>query len=321
MARDLYQLLVDLQDARAARIAHTQPYVAQWSERMRQLAERSRRLSADVAPTDPKAADALVHVGQRVEGMRQTLANGKPVPKFTLNRASQQYESLARMVRHTEAARSAGVELPELRPRNYARNAFHVLNGLFAATLYTVLPDRTKVLWIACLYFALMATMEVTRRFSQRWNTILVEKVFGAIARPVEAHRINSGTWYGFAMILIVASFPVAACIIAVLVLGIGDPAAALIGKRWGKHKLRGQKTLEGALGFAVTATLGTTAFLVASQQPAIQRGDLLHTIGFALFVSAVTSVAGALVELVSDRVEDNLSIPFLCGAVATWLL
>lgn len=320
-ARDLYQLLVDLQDARARRVAHTQPYAAQWTERMRQLAERSRRLANAFAQSNPKTADALAHVGQRVERMRQNLAEGKPVPNLTLTRASQQYEALAKLVRQQEWGRDEGVDLPILKPRNYARNIFHVANGLIGAAIYTVIPERSTVLRIALIYFSVMAVLEITRRFSRRWNAILVDKVFGSIARPVEAHRVNAGSWYGLAMVLIVFSFSPAACVAAVLVLGVGDPAAALIGKRWGKHKLRGQKTLEGAIGFAVSATIATTAFLVLTQQPAVQRGDTVHTFGFALLVSVVTSVVGAVVEVLSDRIEDNLSIPVMCAAVASLLV
>ncbi len=320
-ARDLYQLLVELQDARAARMAHTQPHAAQWTERMRQLSERSKRLAADFAQSNPKTADALSRVGQRVERMQQNLAEGRPVPKRALTHASQQYEALAKLVRQQEWASQEGVELPVLKPRNYARNIFHVVNGLIGAMMYTLIPERATVLKIAVGYFALMAVLEITRRFSRRWNAILVEKVFGSIARPVEAHRVNSGSWYGLAMVLIVFSFSPAACIAAVMVLGVGDPSAALIGKRWGKRKLRGQKTLEGTLGFAVSATIATTAFLVLSHQPAVQRGDALHTFGFALLVSAITSVVGAVVELLSDRIEDNLSIPVMCAAVASLLV
>ena len=51
---------------------------------------------------------------------------------------------------------------------------------------------------------------------------------------------------------------------------GFGDAAAALVGKRFGKHKLRarlieGEKSIEGSIAMAVTAFLACAAVLLIS--------------------------------------------------------
>jgi dolichol kinase len=40
------------------------------------------------------------------------------------------------------------------------------------------------------------------------------------------------------------------------LALGVGDPAAAWVGRRWGTLKILGRKSLQGTLAFVAAATL-----------------------------------------------------------------
>lgn len=312
MAREYYQLLVEIQDARRIEPERNVP------ERLRQIAERARAYADEQALLHPRLSQTLQRLGERAEALRRLVASGAPLRATATRAAAQHYEALARLLRST--GRDEGIELPELKPRNYVRNAFHIGNGLLGATLYTVWPERRIVLTVALIYSCSMIFMELIRRTSPKINAFMVDRLFGAIARPVEAHRVNSATWFGVAIVIMLWLFPAPACIAAVLILGCGDPVAAIVGRRWGKHKLVGNKTLEGALGFVVAATAATTVFLVATGNPAVQRGDFLHTVLFAGLLAVVASVAGALAELASSKVDDNFSIP-LVSAWAAWLV
>ena len=325
LAREFYQLLVELQDYRRTPDAPQQPAIRpqppqdareSYAQRLQSVAERARLYAAEIAQDHPRLSQCLHRVGERSEQLRRVLASGQPLGAAMTRSASQHYEALARLIRST--GRDAGIELPVLKPRNYIRNLFHVGNGLMGATLYTVLPDRWTILILACSYTGSMIALELMRRFNPRINAFLVNKVFGAIARPVEAHRINAATWYGVGIIIMLFFFPPVACIVAVLVLGVGDPAAANIGRRWGRHKLIGEKSLEGSLGFVAVAAVCTTIFLTATQHPAILRGDALHTLQAAAWLALVGAVVGAATELVSTRIEDNFSIPLATAAAVT---
>lgn len=314
MTRELYQLLVELQDRRAPVPPTARPSYAQ---RLQTVAERARVYAAEFASDHPRLSQTLQRVGERVDVMRKALAAGQPLRETMTRSAAQHYEALATLIR--SMGRDEGIELPVLKPRNYARNVFHVCNGLMSATLYTVFPKLSTMLWIAYAYTGWMVSLELLRRTDPRINTFLVNRVFGAIARPVEAHRINAATWYGVAIILMLYLFPPVACISAVLILGVGDPAAANIGRRWGRHKLLGgKKSLEGTLGFVGVAAVCTVVFLTATRHPAIQRGDLAHTLGAATVLAVVGAIAGALTELLSTRIEDNFSIPLVTAAAVT---
>lgn len=102
--------------------------------------------------------------------------------------------------------------------------------------------------------------------------------------------------------------FPSFIAAISLGVMLVADTAAALIGRRFGKHRLCGSKTLEGTLAFIAAGT----AFALL----------LLAFAGALRPVTAAGALAGvvcaALAELYRDviRLDDNLTIPLLCGAV-----
>lgn len=310
IARDVHQLLLELQDVRDKR--DVQPT---WLERLRAIADRGRTLALQFTASQPRISQALSGLALRLDRLRSHLAAGHAPTKRLMNNVSQHYEALANIVR------GGDVELPVLKPKNYWRNIFHVGNGLMSGMLYTHWPDQKFMLLIAYSYTGSMVLLEILRRIHPKINAFLVNIVFGAIARPIEAHRINAATWYGAAIILIVHLFPPAACICAVLILGVGDPAAALIGRRYGHIKLRGRKSLEGTLGFVGVAFVVTAIFLLVTHNPAIQRVTPAATALAAMALAAVGAVAGALTEAFSDKIEDNFSIPVVVAGVCSLLL
>ncbi len=318
LAREMYQLLREMQDARAAA-----PAAEPQRERLATLAQRAQQYAAEFKKEHPRLAASLQKVGERLEALRlaqqvQSQHNGAALRR-AMSAAAQGYEGFARTLRRD--GHMDGVELPELRPRNYTRNLFHAGNGVMAALLYAAVPDRHTMLIIAWIYTGWMLSLEITRRLSRRWNDFLVNTLFRSIARPSEAHRINSASWFGLAMVVILYLFPRTACIAAVLVLGIGDPAAAIIGRRWGNHRLIGRKSVEGTLGFIAVAGLCLTAFLLVSGNPDVQAAAGLATLGRALALALCAATAGAIAEAASTQIEDNFSIPVLtAAATAGWM-
>ena len=92
------------------------------------------------------------------------------------------------------------------------------------------------------------------------------------------------------------------------------DPAAALVGRRFGKHPLVNGRTLEGSGAFFVVAVIAITAVLLTLHP------DL--TTGWRMPMVVVgTALAGTLFELFSFRIDDNLSIPLGTAGVAAALL
>ncbi len=218
--------------------------------------------------------------------------------------AQPAYEALAASLRQV-----AAVHVPSLRPTNYARNIFHVSSGLTVIAIIALTPVP---MWlsIASGAFALWAwSMEIGRRFSPWLNNVLM-RVFKPVAHPHEAHRVNSATWYMTALFLLSLTGSPMLCAVSAAVLGVGDPTAALIGRRWGRIKLVNGRSLEGSTAFVVVGGLGAAACM-AAWQPSLGAGVIA-------LAALAAGVGGALAELFSRRVDDNFSIP-LAVLASTW--
>ncbi len=208
--------------------------------------------------------------------------------------------------------RRRSVRAPTLRPTNWARIGFHVSSALGALLLLEVFLSRTGTLWATGAFAAYCWVMETGRAFSKRWNDRLMRvRFFQLIIHPHEHHHVNSATWYGTALVILALVSPPFASAAALAVLGIGDPAAGLVGRRWGRRPLAGGRTVEGTLAFAAFGTLAS--FAVLSLWHGAAAWPLL------LLISAAAGAAGAVAEAVSVRIDDNLSVP-LAAALAAGL-
>ncbi len=218
-------------------------------------------------------------------------------------RLTPAYEQLALVLR------AEAVHVPSLRPTNYKRNLMHVSFGFLAFAVVQVLPGPAWIVALAGAFFAYAWTVEVARRRNPEFNA-RVMAMYGPVAHAHEWHRVNSATWYATALFLLSLTGSLVVCSIAVLVLGVGDPVAALVGRRWGRTKLINGRSLEGSLAFVAVAT-GITGLMLAGF-----RADVGVGLGFA--VAAIAGLSGAIAELVSRRIDDNFTIPLASG-LAAW--
>lgn len=220
------------------------------------------------------------------------------------------YERLAAQLR------AQSLPAPTLRPTNWARIAFHVSSALGALLLLEVVLTENGTLWATALFAGTFWFLETGRAISVAMNDRLMRvRFFQLIIHPHEHHRVNSATWYATALFLLALASPAFASATALAVLGIGDPVAGLVGRRWGKHPLVGGRTLEGSVSFAVGGTLA--AFVVLSICHSGASWPLL------LLVAAAGAVAGAVGEAASRRLDDNFVVPLAAAAAASlvaWL-
>jgi dolichol kinase len=196
-----------------------------------------------------------------------------------------------------------------LKTDNYARNVFHMTMGLTAVLLYEYVLSHRQASIVIVSLCATFLLLETVRRFLPSWNDFMVDRLFGAISRPWERHQINSSTYYTIGLVIVTLFFPKPVAQIAVLVLAFGDPMATLVGKRWGKRKVWNEKSYVGVGAFVLTSFVATTTFLL------LVGGEL--TLGSKLSLALTVSLAGALAELVSERIDDNLTVPIFCAGIA----
>ena len=229
------------------------------------------------------------------------------------DRLGQNYEALVVQVKKFRLNLPEGLRVEHLKPKNLSRNLFHLCMGLFGIALYELVLTRFQVLLVGGAILSVFVFLDVLRRISPVWNERLVQRVFGRIARPSEAHRVPSATWYLSGLLLGVAALPQHAIELGTLVLACGDPVASLAGKQWGTRKLYRDKSWAGSAAF----------FVVAAVAAVLYAALVVPGVGFmhALWLGAAVAAAGALVELFSVNVDDNLTIPLLAGGMAALLL
>lgn len=196
------------------------------------------------------------------------------------------------------------------RPANVARTSFHVASGLVSLAMLVLVKSR---LWLVGISGAIALwgySMEIARRLSPTINDRLM-RLFSAIAHPRERHQVNSSTWYVSALLLMALFFPRRGAEVGVLVLALADPAASIVGRRFGRRQLAKGRSLEGTLAFFAVGFLAAAVWLVG-------RGAGLP---LSAGVGAAVALVGALVELSSAQIDDNFAVPLSCAAVTSLLL
>lgn len=277
--------------------------------RVDQVAARIRALVAAVERED--AGGRLERLRERLRALLAAVERATPArtptPKAAWTAFQREvqpaYESLALTLRGVIAAPP-----PTVRPTNHARSLWHLGSGLAVLGLIQLLPDRV---WLSALSGAAAAWawgMELLRRRSERLNDGLM-RFFGKIAHPHERYRVNSSTWYMTALFVLALFGTRTSQSLAVVVLAVADPAAGLVGRRFGRIRLRVGRSLEGTLAFFLVGAAGAFAVLTAlSPAPLPTR----------LFVAVVAGLAGAVTELFSSRLDDNFTIPVAVAAAVT---
>jgi len=114
----------------------------------------------------------------------------------------------------------------------------------------------------------------------------------------------NGATWVMVTGALLLLVFPAEYAAPAMILAMLGDAAAALVGRPFGRHRWPGgNRTVEGTAAFITVAMLASLVF------PAI---PLAHR--------AAAVLTAAIAELLPLRVNDNLLMPF-ASATVLWLL
>ena len=126
------------------------------------------------------------------------------------------------------------------------RRIFHAVSGILLALAPGWLgwaPGRVAIL-LAVGTGALFVADAVRLAVPSLNRLFFV--TFRLLASPREAGGIASSTWYALGATLVWWAAPGTPAMAALLVLALADPAASVIGRRWGRRKL-GKGTWEGS--------------------------------------------------------------------------
>lgn len=195
---------------------------------------------------------------------------------------------------------SYGVEL--------VRKAVH-LSSLSIPIVYSFISQSTALAILVPL--TLVAGLADVARFIHPSIGHHYHKYLGWLLRPHERdgdrRRLNGATYVLLSATLCVILFPKLIVITAFSILIISDTLAALVGRKFGRHRFL-RKSREGTAAFFLSAVV------VVLLTPKVEYLLAEYIIG------GIGALCGAVVEALSIAVDDNLSIPLTVGAVM-WLL
>jgi dolichol kinase len=121
---------------------------------------------------------------------------------------------------------------------------------------------------------------------------------FGGLTRRHEKRALLGSTYMLIAALISVEVFSREIAVAALGMLVLGDTAAALVGKEWGRvHLFGSRKTLEGSLAFIAVSFVFSWAF-----------------VHLPWHVALVGSVVAAIFEFLPLPLDDNFAIPLSAG-------
>jgi dolichol kinase len=309
LALDLHRLLKDLDPARWRDEA-----VNAASQRLDTIQTQIEELKQEFAERKDSLTDESLQALQGcVDSLSSQLAEYAPADGLALPDLKQEwmdfrtsmqpaYENLA------DGLRMARIHVPSLRPTNYTRNVFHALSAMLSLVLVEMVLTPGLMMYIAILVAASAWSMEIGKRVSPTVDRA-TWWVFGRMGHPYERRRINSATWFSSALAVLSLTRSHMLAAVALVILGLADPAAGLIGRRFGRIKLIHGRSVEGTSAFILVGLAGAMGVL------AIWHGELGWPLMLGLSAAAV--LPAALAELLAYRIDDNLLVPASAAAGA----
>jgi dolichol kinase len=171
--------------------------------------------------------------------------------------------------------------------------------------------SRSEGILILSILTGAALVLDLSRYLSPSVGKVFY-KIFGFLLRKHEIDsnkkNLNGATYVLISALICVILFPKVLFITAFTILIISDTMAALIGRKFGKHKFL-SKSLEGTLAFFVSASI------VVFFTPKMENLPAEYLIGL------IAAAVGAIVENISfGFADDNLAIPISIG-FTMWLL
>lgn len=174
---------------------------------------------------------------------------------------------------------------------------------LFALTIpigYIIVPESpAKLILAVCAFIAIL--LDLLKYYDKGFRKFFYS-IFGNMLRSKEIKRFTSSSYILAAGLICAFAYSKWVMVISMVFIILGDIAGAIFGKRFGKHKTIGNKTLEGSLAFFIVAFFGTIV-VKYSVFTDIQLS--------ALFMGALTAT---VLEALPLGIDDNLSVPVLTG-------
>ena len=189
-------------------------------------------------------------------------------------------------------------------PPQVWRRLFHLTAGSTIPVAGIFAPELFMVVAAAALTAGGLG-LDLARFRVQRLNRIFL-RWLSPLLKADEGSRITGATYMAMAALAVFLLFDRPVAVAALLFLSLGDPAAALVGRRMPGLRIFGK------------SPVGTAAFIVVSWAVVgalVAAGVVDYHWGLV-----VGAVAAGFAELAPIPVDDNLTVPIAAGTVMFFL-
>jgi dolichol kinase len=171
------------------------------------------------------------------------------------------------------------------------------LATLIIPTGYLLTSEETILLFLIPLFLGLLS-VDLLRHYHSGLASLFRKYFFGRVLREEEKLTLMGSTYFLFSSLLTILLFPKSIAITCLLILTLSDTCAALVGKGIGKISIF-EKTLEGSIAFFLSS------LLIVWIYPNLNR-----------FSGSLAALGATWVEILPIKVDDNLTIPLVAGAI-----
>ncbi len=184
------------------------------------------------------------------------------------------------------------------------RKAWHITTGLIGLVIYKKSGFSEESLAFGLLAIAIAAfTVEFLRLRNDKMNAILM-KVMKPVMRESERNSTSGLPFYALGVSLALFFFPERIAVLASLFLIFADPIASFFGILYGRDKILPNKSLQGTIAAFTVCYILTLIYGLIYVAPTMEL----------LIFAIAAGIIGAISEMCSQFVDDNLCIPVVSG-------
>ncbi|HOK14603.1 MAG TPA: SEC59/DGK1/VTE5 family protein [Candidatus Kapabacteria bacterium] len=172
-----------------------------------------------------------------------------------------------------------------------------------------IFVERKTAIVILFVLAVLMVTIDISTKKNEFLRKIY-KQIFGGILRKHERKKkkilLNGASWVLISAVITILIFPKIIAVTAFTILIVSDIAAALIGRKFGRHRLF-NKSWEGTIAFIATAIAAVFVLGFSFDAPV------------SYFIAgSLGAVAGGFAEASSKKLkmDDNFVVPMSIGII-----
>lgn len=189
-----------------------------------------------------------------------------------------------------------------------ARKAVHFFSLIIILIYFLVSDFFNQRIALTFLVLILIIFIEFEfLRLEVRKKIPVLNQIWTWTRRRKEKHMLGGDVFFLLGAILVLAIFTPTVAIAAILMTTFGDLAAALIGKKFGKHKLVKNKSWEGTIAeLIVNFIIGICAFFIYQGLP--------FSTWQPWVILSIMAITATIIETTVSKLDDNLLIPVFAG-------